>query len=103
MRAGALYRFNTEKGSYFYIAGQDSQHPDIHLHISYLYEDSQQNLWAATFEKGLMRYDAQQNSLVDEPDENTFVNTIVEDFLPEGNIFFLAWQKRNSIYLSSGK
>jgi ligand-binding sensor domain-containing protein len=72
MRAGALYRFDKEKAVYMYMMGQDSRHLNSQLHVTTLYEDSQQNLWATTFEKGLMRYDVQQHCFTDEMEGDSF-------------------------------
>jgi ligand-binding sensor domain-containing protein len=93
MRAGALYRFDKEKAAYTYIMGQDSGHQNSRLHIASLYEDSQQNLWATTFEKGLMRYHAQKHCFIDETEGDSFVNAMVEDWTREGKRFFWTGQE----------
>ncbi|MFC5535603.1 two-component regulator propeller domain-containing protein [Rhodocytophaga aerolata] len=99
MRAGALYRFNPDKALYTYVMGQDTQHPESQIHVASLYEDSQKTVWATTFEKGIMRYDTTKQCFVDEPDENTFVNTMVEDFLPDGKpVFWLGKSQKAAIY-----
>jgi signal transduction histidine kinase/ligand-binding sensor domain-containing protein len=99
MRAGALYRFNPDKASYTYVMGQDTQHPESLIHVSSLYEDSKKRLWATTFEKGIMQYDGKRHCFVDEPDENTFVSTMAEDFLPDGkSVFWLGKSQKTAIY-----
>jgi ligand-binding sensor domain-containing protein len=90
LRGGALYRFDPQTRQYIYTLGQDSQHRESQLHVSTLYEDSHKQLWATTVEQGLFRYDSQQQCFVDEPDGNTTVHTIVEDWLPDGQPFFWA-------------
>ncbi|GAA4467378.1 hypothetical protein GCM10023189_50960 [Nibrella saemangeumensis] len=59
---GAIYRFDEGTGQYHYYAGRNFGHLDTELLVSELLVDSRKQLLAATWGKGLWRYNAQTDT-----------------------------------------